>query len=70
MEKITITREEFREAVVDANEEALKILSKNDESEQEKTVNFVMGLQNVVFGSMIEHVLFKSDDVESEKGDK
>lgn len=70
MEKIIITREDFRKAVIDANEEALKILSEKDDSEKAKTVNFLMGLQNVTFGSMIEHLLFKSDAVETEKGDK
>lgn len=63
MENITISRYDFRDAVMKANDEWGNIGNRNDE--QSETTNFMMGLHNILFGSLLEKTLF--DKTEEEK---
>jgi hypothetical protein len=56
MENITITREEFRDAILKANEEFTNVGKKA--GDEAATANLMMGIQNVLFGSLLETVLF------------
>ena len=66
---ITITEEQFREAVMKANEEWMSI---GQEAEDINPMTHVLsGMQNMMFGAKIERVLFFEDSREqTESEDK
>lgn len=57
MDTITITREQFHEAVVEAEKKFAAVGERPKGSEQEM-INMMMSLQNILFGTMIGDVLF------------
>lgn len=61
METITITREQFNDAVMKANDKFKEIGSKKDADAKNDMVNLMMGLQNTVFGSLLGSVLFEDE---------
>lgn len=62
MNSITITKDQFIEAVKTANENFANLGNKNDQHEEGVAMaNLVMGLQNIMFGSMIADVLFSEN---------
>lgn len=65
MDTITITREQFREAVRKCNEEYGQIageLDERDETGISRMHTFIMVAQNNVFGAAIEYELFKTKE--------
>lgn len=58
MKTITITEEQFKDAVTKANDKFKKIGSKKDTDAKNEMAEFMMGLQNIMFGSLIGDVLF------------
>ena len=59
---ITITEEQFREAVMKAQEEWESVGEQADT--KNSTALFVMGLQNMAFGALIARVLFRESEDE------
>lgn len=62
MDSITITKDQFNKAVVTANQQFSE-KGKNCEHYDE-TANFLMGVQNILFASILANVLF--DNAKSE----
>lgn len=59
MDSITITKEQFREAVKLANENFKNLGNdKTKELDKDGMITLLMGLQNMMFGAMISDVLF------------
>ena len=58
--EITITREEFRKQLNEANKRFLEI--GEDELKSDPMTSFVMGLQNISFGAVLEATLFGKEE--------
>ena len=64
MDTITITRDQFFDAVRLANDNFTKLGEKHKKTDGDEMASLMMGLQNIMFGSMISDVLFS--DTKSE----
>ena len=64
MESITITTEQFKEAIVKANEKWKAIGDKALRLE-DPTIDILMGLQNAAFGAILMDILFEINDFEN-----
>ena len=58
--EITITREEFRKLLNEANKRFLEIVE--GDSNTDPMASFVMGLQNLTFGTVLETTLFGKEE--------
>ena len=58
MDSITITREQFVEAVNKCNDKFVDIISKNDNTTSKSLTTITMSVQNIVFCSSLEAELF------------
>lgn len=63
---ITITREQFEEAIIAASEKFREIGAK-DRDEDRAFVDFMMSLQNIAFGGLIANVLFGEDNEDNKE---
>lgn len=65
MDSITITRNQFRKAVQNANKDFENIISKQDEDNPEGAyTTFLMVLQNLAFSASVEDELFGKEEKE------
>ena len=64
MDSITITKEQFADAVRVANNNFAKLGEKHKKDDGDEMASLLMGLQNVMFGSMIADVLFADTKAE------
>ena len=62
VEKITITREEFRKAVSRANSVFMSIGEDHPIAKNDPLTYAMMGVQNMVFGEVVENELFSKED--------
>ena len=62
MKEITITREQYNEAVNTAND---KFISSDKERVLDPTATLMMKLQNMIFGRLIAEVLFGDEKEEN-----
>lgn len=58
MDSITITREQFVEAVNKCNDKFVDIISEDDNTTSKSLATITMAIQNMVFGSSLEVELF------------
>lgn len=61
MESITITVEQFNDAVIKANDKFKEIGDKRNTDSKNEMADLMMGLQNILFGGLIREVLFKAE---------
>ena len=62
MDSITITKEQFLEAVAITNDKFLKAGAEEKDDADGKMALFMMGLQNITFGMMVCDTLFPKKD--------
>lgn len=60
---ITITRNDYKSAVSKAQRTFLDHISGEGEGIEGLAANFMMGLQNIAFATILEKTLFGDDDV-------
>ena len=61
MDSITITKEQFNEALIEANKQFAES-GKTPNDGKAEMVQFMMGLQNIAFGSLLGNILFSKKE--------
>lgn len=62
MDTITITREQFRKAVLKCNDDFEKIAGEFDKTPEQSLTTITMSLQNVAFAAYVEYELFNEKE--------
>ena len=66
MDKITITREQFQDAVTKSQDEFLDMTCEPNDGVKGMMTVFLMGLQNAAFASAIEKNLFGEEPIKED----